>query len=70
MNDLIGTLLVLVLLLLIALITLIIGIIRIVYHNGVRDGYQNTFLPHVRKQIQEEGLTQGEEVAIPNKEIL
>jgi len=37
------------------------------YRNGVRDGYQNTWLPHVQLQIHEESLEQGEEVALKGK---
>jgi hypothetical protein len=32
------------------------------YRNGVRDGYQNTWLPHVKKQIKQEGLKQGDSI--------
>jgi hypothetical protein len=42
-----------------------IVVTRDAYHNGVRDGYQNTFLPRVREQVQQEGLAQGEEIALP-----
>jgi hypothetical protein len=35
------------------------------YRNGVRDGYQNTWLPSVKRQVQEEGLMQGEAVSLP-----
>ena len=40
---------------------MVIGL-RSAYRNGVRDGYQNTWLPHVREQIKEERLTQGAKV--------
>lgn len=41
---------------------LLIAGVRAAYKNGVRDGYQNTWLPHVQNQIREQGLQQGEEV--------
>jgi hypothetical protein len=34
-------------------------ITRASYRNGVRDGYANSWLPHVQKQIQEEDLKRG-----------
>lgn len=43
------------------LMFMVIGL-RSAYRNGVRDGYQNTWLPHVREQIKEERLTQGAKV--------
>ncbi len=30
------------------------------YRNGVRDGYQNIWLPHVQDQVKKEGLVQGQ----------
>jgi hypothetical protein len=44
------------------LIVLAVISIHSAYRNGVRDGYQNTYLPHVKEQILQEGLHQGEEV--------
>jgi len=38
------------------------------YHNGVRDGYQNTWLPHVQIQIHQERLQQGEEVKLKGEQ--
>lgn len=32
--------------------------VHIAYRHGVRDGYQNDYLPHVRNQIREEKLEQ------------
>ncbi|MCI0553692.1 MAG: hypothetical protein L0287_22320 [Anaerolineae bacterium] len=51
MNDLIFVLLLVVILL--ALVSS-----HTAYRNGVRDGYQNNWLPHVKKQIKDEGLEQ------------
>ena len=39
--------------------------VQAAYHSGVRDGYQNTWLPRVKEQVQEEGLSQGEEIMLP-----
>lgn len=44
------------------LLVLTIIAVKSAYHNGVRDGYQNTWLPHVQEQIREEGLYQGKKV--------
>ena len=49
----------------IILMVVTVIIARAAYHGGVRDGYQNTFLPHVQNQIRDEGLKQGEEVRLP-----
>ena len=51
MNDLIFILLLIVVLL--ALVSCVAA-----YRNGVRDGYQNLWLPHVKKQIKEQKLEQ------------
>lgn len=51
MNDLIFILLLVVVLL--ALVSCAAA-----YRNGVRDGYQNNWLPHVKKQIKDEKLEQ------------
>jgi ABC-type phosphate transport system permease subunit len=53
-------LLVIVVLLFVLFLTIVA--MRSAYHNGIRDGYQNTWLPHVQKQVKEEGLRQGDEV--------
>lgn len=43
------------------LATLVLGYLGVLaaYRNGVRDGYSNTWLPQVKKQIRDENLTQG-----------
>jgi len=47
-------------LLVLALIVTVAGIAAyLAYRNGIRDGYQNTFLPHVIRQVIDEGLKQG-----------
>ena len=60
-------------LVMILLFLLIVGFIVVLvvgvgsaYKNGVRDGYQNTWLPHVQNQIREQKLTQGDEVRDAN----
>ena len=49
-------------LLLSLLVTFTVIATQSAYRNGVRDGYQNTWLPHIRKQVLEEELTQGPKV--------
>jgi len=41
---------------------ILVAVSRSAYGNGVRDGYQNTWLPHIKAQIREEQLQQGERV--------
>lgn len=46
----------------IVLFAVIIKGVHTAYKNGVRDGYQNTWLPHVQKQVREQNLEHGDEV--------
>ena len=45
------------------LMFMVIGL-RSAYRNGVRDGYQNTWLPHVKEQVRQEQLHQGERIEL------
>lgn len=49
-------------LVLVFLVTLTVIAVSSAYRNGVRDGYQNTWLPRVQEQVREEHLLQGERV--------
>lgn len=41
---------------------LVIISVRAAYKSGIRDGYQNSWLIHVKKQVREENLEHGDEV--------